>query len=474
MNRKHLSLLAMILALVLACAPLSAMAESYSSTAFTLKNPSITIGDQTITAEVSLSLDYGVDSENGVGRLLLSLMGGDETALSGGASWDGESIIAGLDGMSKCFSFPVTELVDQVQVGGNDLSSLEQPYNDLIAALAAFETYSPSKETVAQMISLASDAFGLTYTEDTTFTYDEDTTLEGICYDFSTSYSKIAKLIEDCRALDPDLDALFKDVESAFNALVAAANADVEFTADETLAIEGYVLITDNGDFVVSFELKDAEDEDDDDDDDTAVCEIVALNKEDSTDINVYAEVYDDDDEKQYISIDVVMPNGDGDVVFSFYTDNIENYETDIGESFQIVLLTDSAISYVTAAVYTTEYSYSGDERCENANSYALTYVPGEAESGDDYDIYPGTLVFNCTENNETVVTATLETELRAYTSDQGYTPSGDVIDLSGGELDDDTQEELYSELMTVVGNAIAVLSSANGVSDLLSLFGLN
>ena len=463
MNRKHLSLLAMILALVLTCAPLSAMAESYSSVAFTLKNPSIATGDQTVTADVSLTLDFGLDSESDVSRLLLSLMGGDTTALSGGIRWDSDTIILGLDGMSKCFSFPVTELVDQVQVGGNDLSSLEQPYNDLIAALAAFEAYSPSEETVAQMISLASDALGLTYTE--------DTTLEGICYDFSTSYSKIAKLIEDCRALDPDLDALFKDVESAFNALVAAANADVEFTADETLAIEGYVLITDNGDFVVSFELKDAEDEDDDD---TAVCEIVALNKEDSTDINIYAEVYDDDDEKQYISIDVVMPNGDGDVVFSFYTDNIENYETDIGESFQIVLLTDSAISYVTAAVYTTEYYYSGDERCENANSYSLTYVPGEAESGDDYDIYPGTLVFTCTENNETVVTATLETELRAYTSDQGYTPSGDVIDLSGGELDDDTQEELYSELMTVVGNAIAVLSSANGVSDLLSLFGLS
>ena len=62
MNRKHLSLLALILALVLTCAPLSALAESYSSAALTLKNPSITYGDQSCTAEISLTLDGGVDA----------------------------------------------------------------------------------------------------------------------------------------------------------------------------------------------------------------------------------------------------------------------------------------------------------------------------------------------------------------------------------------------------------------------------
>ena len=76
MNRKHLSLLALILALVLTCAPLSALAESYSSTALTLKNPAVTIDGKTYSAEVALTIDGGVDMENGMGRLLFSLMGG--------------------------------------------------------------------------------------------------------------------------------------------------------------------------------------------------------------------------------------------------------------------------------------------------------------------------------------------------------------------------------------------------------------
>ena len=86
MNRKHLSLLALILALVLTCAPLSALAESYSSAALTLKNPSITYGDQSCTAEISLTLDGGVDAENGVGRLLLSLGCTQAINLDGGGS----------------------------------------------------------------------------------------------------------------------------------------------------------------------------------------------------------------------------------------------------------------------------------------------------------------------------------------------------------------------------------------------------
>ena len=218
MNRKHLSLLALILALVLTCAPLSALAESYSSTALTLKNPAVTIDGKTYSAEVALTIDGGVDMENGAGRLLFSLMGGDQTALSGGANWNGEAIIAGLDGMKKSVKLPFTTLTEQFasELGDlNDMSemfaALEPQLNDLLGAFTALMDYVPSSEVAEQLSDLAVKALHIEHTADTSYEYDDETTLVGDCYEFETSATDLIKLIEDCRALDPELDALISD-----------------------------------------------------------------------------------------------------------------------------------------------------------------------------------------------------------------------------------------------------------------------
>lgn len=471
MNRKHLSLLALILALVLTCAPLSALAESYSSAALTLKNPSITYGDQSCTAEISLTLDGGVDAENGVGRLLLSLMGGDQTALSGGANWDGESIIAGLDGMKKSVKLPLSLLTDELESGFGDMqesfAALEPQMTALAEAFIALMDYVPSQDVVSQAGELASKALNIEYNADTSFEYDDETTLTGGCYDFSTTSADVVKLIEDLRALDPELDTLVSDLLDAFTALVTAAGGEIETTenADVDFAVAGYVLVTDNSDFVISYDISESADSEA-----FASFQTVVFNNEADTHVNVYAELPDDSAEKNYLIADVVAPKGDGDVTASLYMDNIEENGTSEGEGFQLIFATNKAARSTSLSfTYFEDYLYE-DELYEDTVDYTLTYLEGETVTDETGTTYPGKLVLEISQDGETI-TVGLETELRLYVSDQAFAASDDVVDLS--DPDSDEMDELTSEFFDVYNSAAAIIAAAPGMADLLSFLGI-
>lgn len=471
MNRKHLSLLALILALVLACAPLSALAESYSSAALTLKNPSITYGDQTCTAEIALTLDGGVDAENGAGRLLLSLMGGDQTALSGGANWDGESIIAGLDGMTKSVKLPLSLLTDELESGFGDmqesLAALEPQMTALADAFTALINYVPSQDVVSQAGELASKALNIEYNADTSFEYDDETTLTGGCYDFSTTYADVVKLIEDLRALDPELDTLVSDLLDAFTALVTAAGGEIETTenTDADFAVAGYVLVTDNSDFVISYDISESADSEA-----FASFQTVVFNNEADTHVNVYAELPDESAEKNYLIADVVAPKGDGDVTASLYMDNIEENGKSEGEGFHLLFATNRAARSTTLSFsYFEDYLYEG-ELYEDTVDCTLTYLAGETVTDETGTTYPGKLVLEISQDGETI-TVGLETELRVYTSDQAFAASDDVVDLSDPDSDD--VDALTSEFFSVYNSAAAIIAAAPGMADLLSFFGV-
>ena len=436
MNRKHLSLLALILALVLACAPLSALAESYSSAALTLKNPSVTYGDQTYSAEIALTLDGGVDMENGVGRLLLSLMGGDQTALSGGANWDGESIIAGLDGMTKSVKLPLSMLTDTLEPGLSDMqenfTALEPQINALVEAFTALINYVPSQEVISQASELASKALNIEYNADTSFEYDDETTLVGGCYDFSTTYADVVKLMEDLRALDPELDTLINDLLDAFTALVTAAGGEIETTEN--------------------------------------AFQTVVFNNEADTHVNVYAELPDDSAQKSYLIADIVAPKDGGDVTASLYMDNIEENGKSEGEGFQLVFATNKAARSTSLSfTYFEDYLYE-DELYEDIVDYTLTYLAGETVTDETGTTYPGKVLLDITQDGETI-TVGLETELRMYVSDQAYAASSDTVDLSDPDSDD--MDALTNEFFSVYSSAAAVIAAAPGMADLLSFLGI-
>ena len=471
MNRKHLSLLALILALVLACAPLSALAESYSSAALTLKNPSVTYGDQTYSAEIALTLDGGVDMENGVGRLLLSLMGGDQTALSGGANWDGESIIAGLDGMTKSVKLPLSMLTDTLEPGLSDMqenfTALEPQINALVEAFTALINYVPSQEVISQASELASKALNIEYNADTSFEYDDETTLVGGCYDFSTTYADVVKLMEDLRALDPELDTLINDLLDAFTALVTAAGGEIETTenADADFALAGYVLVTDNSDVVISYDISESADSEA-----FASFQTVVFNNEADTHVNVYAELPDDSAQKSYLIADIVAPKDGGDVTASLYMDNIEENGKSEGEGFQLVFATNKAARSTSLSfTYFEDYLYE-DELYEDIVDYTLTYLAGETVTDETGTTYPGKVLLDITQDGETI-TVGLETELRMYVSDQAYAASSDTVDLSDPDSDD--MDALTNEFFSVYSSAAAVIAAAPGMADLLSFLGI-
>ena len=471
MNRKHLSLLALILALVLACAPLSALAESYSSAALTLKNPSVTYGDQTYSAEIALTLDGGVDMENGVGRLLLSLMGGDQTALSGGANWDGESIIAGLDGMTKSVKLPLSMLTDNLDgtIGNvqESFAALEPQITALADAFNALINYVPSQEVVSQASELASKALNIEYNADTSFEYDDETTLVGGCYDFSTTYADVVKLMEDLRALDPELDTLINDLLDAFTALVTAAGGEIETTenADADFAVAGYVLVTDNSDFVISYDISESADSEA-----FASFQTVVFNNEADTHVNVYAELPDDSAQKSYLIADIVAPKDGGDVTASLYMDNIEENGKSEGEGFQLVFATNKAARSTSLSfTYFEDYLYE-DELYEDTVDYTLTYLAGETVTDETGTTYPGKVLLDITQDGETI-TVGLETELRVYVSDQAYAASSDTVDLSDPDSDD--MDALTNEFFSVYNSAAAIIAAAPGMADLLSFLGI-
>ena len=471
MNRKHLSLLTLILALVLACAPLSALAEGYSSAALTLKNPTVSYGGESCSAEIALTLDGGIDMESGTGRLLLSLMGGDQTALSGGANWDGESIIAGLDGMKKSVKLPLSALTEQFQseMGGltESFSALEPQITALANAFNALMSYVPSQEVIAQAQELAQKALNITYAPDTTFEYDDETTLVGVCYDFSTTPADVVGLIEDLRALDPELDALITDLLDAFTALVTAAGGDVSVNvnANDDEAITGYVLVTDNSDFVISYGLFESADAEA-----TASFQTVVFNNEADTHVNAYLSAPDGSGKNYYMIADISAPKGEGDITASLYIDNIEENGKTEGEGCQITFSTNSAASSVNVTFdYFEDYLYD-DELYEDVSSVSLTYMAGEAVTDETGTAYPGKLALDMNLNGETI-SISLETELRLYASEQAFQPSSDVVDLS--DPTDEDMNALSSDLMSVYGSAAAVIAAAPGMSDLLAFLGL-
>ena len=471
MNRKHLSLLALILALVLTCAPLSALAESYSSAALTLKNPSITYGDQSCTAEISLTLDGGVDAENGVGRLLLSLMGGDQTALSGGANWDGESIIAGLDGMTKSVKLPLSVLTDTLEPGLSDMqenfTALEPQINALVEAFTALMDYVPSQEFIAQAGDLAVKTMNIEHAPDTSFEYDDETTLVGDCYTFSTTFTDIFKLISDIRALDPELDTLVNNLIDAANALTAAVSEEIDASISVNLeaALSGYVLITDNGDIVYSYDMKNIED-----DALHSSYQLVMFNNENDRHFNIYSEVSGEDTPTYYMIADATIPKDSGDVTVSFYMDNIDEIGVDEGHGSQLLFATNKAARSTSLSfTYFEDYLYE-DEMYEDTVGLTLTYLAGDAVTDETGTTYPGKLVLELSQNDETT-TIGLETELRLYVSDQAFAASDDVVDLSDPDSDD--VDALTSEFFDVYNSAAAIIAAAPGMADLLSFLGL-
>ncbi len=471
MNRKHLSLLTLILALVLACAPLSALAESYSSAALTLKNPSVTYGDQTYSAEIALTLDGGVDMENGVGRLLLSLMGGDQTALSGGANWDGESIIAGLDGMTKSVKLPLSMLTDNLDgtIGNvqESFAALEPQITALADAFNALINYVPSQEVVSQASELASKALNIEYNADTSFEYDDETTLVGGCYDFSTTYADVVKLMEDLRALDPELDTLINDLLDALTALVTAAGGEIETTenADADFAVAGYVLVTDNSDVVISYDISESADSEA-----FVSFQTVVFNNEADTHVNVYAELPDDSAQKSYLIADIVAPKDGGDVTASLYMDNIEENGKSEGEGFHLVFATNKAARSTSLSfTYFEDYLYE-DDLYEDIVDYTLTYLAGETVTDETGTTYPGKVLLDVNQDGETI-TVGLETELRVYVSDQAYAASSDTVDLSDPDSDD--MDALTNEFFSVYNSAAAIIAAAPGMADLLAFLGI-
>ncbi len=468
MNRKLLSLLALILTLVMACAPLSALAESYSSVALTLKNPSITSDGETHSAEIALTLDGGVDVENSMGRLLFSLMGGSQTVLSGGANWDGESIIAGLDGMKKSVKLPLSMLLDETDSDLSDIqtsfTALEPQLTALMDAFTALMDYVPSEEFISQAGELADKALNIEYNADASFEYDDETTLTGGRYDFSTTYADVVKLIEDLRALDPELDTLIGNLEIAFNDLITAVDGSTEVTEDAAFALSGYVMTTENGDFVISYDLSESADSEA-----LISYQAIVFNNEADTQVSIYAELLDESDQKDYMVVEIVVPKEDGDITVSYYMDNIAEVGKDEGEGFHLLFATNNAAGSASLVfTYFEDYLYEG-ALYEDTTTYTLTYLAGEAVTDETGATYPGKVTLSYALNDEEMLSMSLETELRLYTSDQAFAASDDVVDLSNA--DSDEMSDLLADFSSVYNSAAAIIAAAPGMVDLISLF---
>ena len=122
--KNHMNkVLALLVALLVLCAPIGAMAEETPSVTLVLSNLSLSMGeDINLNVDVTARLDLTADMQNGAVAGTLTALAGADKAMKGGFTFDMSTmnLNAALEGASTAIQVPMTDVVTmlQQQMGG--------------------------------------------------------------------------------------------------------------------------------------------------------------------------------------------------------------------------------------------------------------------------------------------------------------------------------------------------------------------
>lgn len=457
MKRTLRSLSALLLALCLLCLPMSALGESYSSVSLTLSNPSISYAGTSLAIDMALNLDVGYDEETAAGRALFSLMGGNETALSGGANWTSSELVFALDGMSRGLSLPLDQMLEAM------VSELEGAFND--AGVTSVVTDNLKNEFQSLLDYLSSDDVAtklgeqfvshvqFELSEGYTFQHGDLVTLSGDAVLFSISMSDLVAFINDIRAQDAQLAERLDALNAALEPFLGMS-LDWNALGELPLTLNGSYLQTENSDYAVSlgFDIM-AEDSEPAHMD----VQLAVLNDPE----NMSAFFFLNDADLFDLSLEIKIPYNGGDTKIALSCSEMAD-----DENTQMTLVFENNASSQTALSLSVSQNtlYNG-EWYNEATDMALVYSAQEAVSTEDSLTYPGHLLCQVTADG---FTAGLEfdTALHLYTSDQAYAAPAENLDLS--TADEESLNALMEEANAVASQGLMQLLQAAGLADLL------
>lgn len=483
MNR----VLALLVALLVLCAPIGAMAEQTSGISeigatVALSNFALSMGeDANFNIDVTAQLDLAADLQNGNFSGTLTALAAKDKALKAGFNFDMATmnLTAGLEGMPDAVLVPMADLFAQLQAQMNGQFSEDDMAKimNMINAYTNLVTVASQKGEVIgaalQDTITAIMARAITDVGDTTITVEEQE-LPAHQYDVvitAQDMAEIASVSAHAMMDDPELLAALQQYVDAIVALSGEESIDISSLdidaamaqlAETNMNIGGSLYIIDEQSFVFDIAVEAAEG----DETMTIPMEIIVLTDEESSYASFTIDASTEEGGTAVITIEADIPV-DGTPKFSFVVTGTQESESN-GQDIMISLEGDftNGVSVTFFAQDTATYTY-GENTYNSLNAFGLSYN-GTVESGEAGVSCPGTLVLYVnSDGQEMTFSADTLVALNAASTVDFDMPNN-LIDIT--KADEETMNALSEEAMTVLQQGLMILMGAPGMENLMPM----
>ena len=473
--------LALLVALLVLCAPVGAMAEELNAT-LALSNFALIVGeDINVNLDVTAQLDLTADMENGSIAGTLTALAAKDKALKAGFNFDlaTMNLTAGLEGMTDGVLVPMTDMITQLQEQMNGMFSEEDMAKvmNLINAYMNLTTVASEKgEALAAALQdtvAAIAAKALTDVGDTTITI-EDVELAAHQYDVlltAKDFAEVGAVAAHVFMDDPELAAALQAYVDAIVDLSGEESIDLSAMdidalmaqlAELDMNVAASLYLIDDANLVLDITVNVAENGE-------AVSipmEFIVLTDEESTYVSYTIDASMEDGETAIITIEADIPTGET-PKFSFIVSATQGDDS-MGQDITISLEGDFSEGANVTFYGQVESSYTyGENTYTSLQAFGLNYV-GTMSYDETGISCPGklTLYVNSDGQEITFGADTLVRLNAASTVD--FEMPHNLIDIT--KADEDTMNALAEEAMTVLQQGVMVLMGAPGMENLLPL----
>lgn len=473
--------LALLVALLVLCAPIGAMAEE-SSITLAVSNLSLSIGeDFNLNVDITAQLDLAADPETGAVSGTLTALAAQDKALKAGFVFDPATmnLTAGLEGMTDAISVSLADMMSGTQspVGSvlseediAKITNLVESYMNLInvASEKGDALMSPAMEQVMTWLNgVMTDG----HVGETTITV-EDTELTAEQYDYELTVQEAfdigATVIEAVKA-DPEMAAAVQAYAESMAALTGES-AGMDITALDTDALKaelegvnasiaGSLYVIDEASFLLDVNLVEEGNV-------VVPMEILVLTDEESSHISFSIDASNTTGQATTLTIEADIPTG-GAPKFSFAVTGSTG--SDATQDILLSLEGDfSEGANVTLYAQTTQsYSYNG-ETYTSLNAFGLNYT-GAMDADENGITCPGTLNLYVNQDGMEINFSANVLFSASSVSAVEFNMPINVINIE--EADEATQNALMQEAMEVLQQGLMILMGAPGMNDAMSLF---
>ena len=483
----------LLIALLVLCAPIGAMAEETAtpSVSLTLSNLSLSIGDEmNFNVDATARVDLGVN-ESGAIDGTLTLLAGADKALKGGFSFDMSALdlTAALEGVSTAVTIPLSEALETVQEQylSNEqmaaLAALYDAYMNLVNVAA--EKGDVLTAAVEEKVSAWVNGVLTDGSKGEATVAVGDRSLTGQQYDYELTVQELMAIEADLFTAiqgDEELVAAIQSLVDAIMALVGEETIDISsLDMDAALAeledvdtkIAGSLYTGETG-LVLDINLISGLNEDE--------TQIIPIRIAALADEEVYF-LFSVDADREYgamnLALEATRPADytpkfkvtlTGAQESNVYAEDESTINSTGKDSYLFSIEGDfsDGISLTLNGEVTSGYKYD-DETYESTNAFGLNYT-GNVTDDENGVSLPGNLALYVNTDGDV---ATLSVDIVASKYNESvvsFDMPANVVNIF--EADDETVSALNDEYMEVISNGLMILMGAPGMEDLASLFG--